>query len=483
MEQLSKKIYEKKTSKIKVMQFGEGNFLRAFVDWIIQKMNDKGVYDGHVVVVQPMPMGRVADIEKQDGLYTLYLQGIDKGEPVRSHEVIDVLDDFINPFTQYEKYLKYAESEDLEVVISNTTEAGIALDPNDLDFSKCPTSFPGKLLAFLYHRYEYFKGDENRGLCIVPCELIDNNGDELHRVLLELAKRKGYDEKFISWLDKKNYYTSTLVDRIVPGYPRDEIDAIREELKYEDSSIVKGEIFHLWVLKKEAHVQKVFPCDKAGLNVIYADSIKPYKERKVKILNGTHTAIVPVAYLYGIDTVRETIEEKNLGRFAREFIFDEVIPTIDLPQDEMNSFANSVLERYLNPYVRHELMSIALNSISKYKARILKTIHDYLERKKSLPSHALFSLAALILFYRGKRGEENIALKDDAQYLDTFRKLYEKFDKDQNVDALVRAVLKDETMWGEDLTLIPGFEKKVAQYFADQWNLGMVQALKKFLGE
>lgn len=483
MEQLSKKIHEKKYKKIKIMQFGEGNFLRAFVDWIVQKMNDNGVYDGHIVVVQPMPFGRVADLEKQDGLYTLYLQGIDEGKAVRTHEIIDVLDDFINPFTQYDKYLKYAESEDLETVISNTTEAGIALDPNDLDFSKTPTSFPGKLLAFLRRRYEFFNGDETKGLAIIACELIDNNGDELHRILVELAKLKGYEEKFISWLDNACHYTSTLVDRIVPGYPRDEIETIREELGYEDNSIVKGEIFHLWVLNKEPHIEKVFPCNKANLHVIYADSIKPYKERKVKILNGTHTAIVPVAYLYGIDTVRETIENEHLGKFAKDFIYDEVIPTISLPHDEMVFFAESVLERYLNPYVRHELMSIALNSVSKYKARILKTVHDYIEKKNALPRHALFSLAALMLFYRGKRNDETIALKDDLSYIKTFETLWAKYDEDKDVASLVKEVLKDETMWGEDLNKIDGFTSLVVKYLEMQINKGMKEALICFLGE
>lgn len=483
MDQLSKKIVNKNYAKIKVLQFGEGNFLRAFVDWIIQKMNQKGVYDGHVCVVQPMPFGRVEDLEKQDGLYTLYLQGIDKGVASKTHEVIDVLDDFINPFTQYDKYLEYAESEDLEVVISNTTEAGITLDKDDLDFTSCPKSFPGKLLAFLHHRYTYFLGNRDKGLCIIPCELIDNNGDELHRVLKELAHLKGYEDDFISWLDEANHYTSTLVDRIVPGYPRDEIESIRNELGYEDTSVVKGEIFHLWVLKKEPYIEAKFPCNKAGLNVIYADSIKPYKERKVKILNGTHTAIVPVSYLYGIDTVRETIEEEHLGRFAKEFIFDEVIPTIDLPREEMNEFASSVLDRYLNPYVRHELMSIALNSISKYKARILKTVHDYIARMNKLPTHALFSLAALINFYEGKRNNEVINLKDDQSYLDTFKKLYDKYHVDHDAAYLVHEVLKDESMWGEDLTDINGLEDLVLSYYKLQREQGMKKALISFLGE
>lgn len=483
MEQLSKKIVSKKKKAVKILQFGEGNFLRAFVDWIIQTMNDKGIYDGHVAVVQPMPFGRVKDLEKQDGLFTLYLQGIENNETVRTHQVIDVLDDFIDPFTEYQKYLGYAESKDLEVVISNTTEAGISLDPNDIDFEKTPTSFPGKLLALLYKRYQFFKGDKNKGLVIIACELIDNNADELQKVMVELAKIKGYDEAFIAWLKEANTYVSTLVDRIVPGYPRDEIEAITNELQYIDNSIVKGEVFHLWVLKKDARAMKIFPCHEAGLNVIYADSIKPYKERKVKVLNGAHTLLVPVSYLYGIDTVKESIEEHSVGRFVKEFIFNEALPTIELPHDQMISFANSVLERFLNPFVRHELMSIALNSISKYRARVLPTVKDYLRKSKQLPQNALFSLAALIKFYQGKRGDEVIALKDDQAVLDFFKDVWANYEKDRDLTKLVKETLSQDSMWGEDLNQIPGLSEIVLENLTAIVEKGMKQALTDFLGE
>ena len=331
------------------MQFGEGNFLRAFVEWILQDLNDKGAIEASVAVVQPMPFGRVKELADQDGLYTLRLEGIDNGENVRKSQIIDVIGDCINPFTEYEKYLKYGESEDLQVIVSNTTEAGIAVDASDTDFSKCPKSFPGKLLALLKRRYDRFKGDMNKGLAIIPCELIDDNGDELYRCLTELAKINKMDEKFIKWMQTANHFTSTLVDRIVPGYPKNEIEAIQKETGYIDNNVVKGEIFHLWVLKKEAFVQKVLPADKTGLNVIFADDIHPYKQRKVKILNGSHTALVPVAYLCGIDTVGEAMNDKTIGKFVKDFIFGEVNPTIDLPADQMTAFANSVIERYKIP--------------------------------------------------------------------------------------------------------------------------------------
>ena len=480
MRNLNKEVVNKTYSKIKVMQFGEGNFLRAFVDWIIQKMNDSKQYDGHVVVVQPLPFGRVKELEEQDGLYTLYLQGLNEGKVVKTHEVIDVLDDFINPYTQYEKFLKYAESEDLEVVVSNTTEAGLVLDESDTNFDETPNTFPGKVLALLRRRYEHFNGDVTKGLSFICCELIDYNGEELRKCVLGLAHIKGYEKTFIDWINEACHFTSTLVDRIVPGYPRDEIKEILEELQYVDNNIVKGEIFHLWVLQKEAHIEKVFPCDKVGLNVIYADSIVPYKQRKVKILNGCHTAMVPVAYLYGIDTVKESIENEHIGQFTNEFVFDEVVPTIALPHDQMVSFANSVFERYLNPFVRHELMSIALNSISKYKARVLPTVKDYYKLNGKLPTHAMFSLASLIKFYFGLRGSEEIKLNDTASYIEFFNNL-----KKENLSELeiVKKVLAQEEMWGENLNNLANATELVSSYLTLINEKGMKDALASFLAK
>ena len=477
--ELSKKIHPKKESKIKIMQFGEGNFLRAFSDWMIQKMNDSKVYDGHVVVVQPLEFGRVSDLAKQDGLYTLYLQGIKDGKKVREHEVIDVLDDFINPYKEWDKYLKYAESEDLEIVLSNTTEAGISLDPNDIDFTTTPKTFPGKVVALLKHRYEHFNGDLSKGLGFIACELIDNNGDELKKCVIELSKIAKLDPKFIEWVENACHFTSTLVDRIVPGYPKDEIEKITSELGYVDNSIVVGEIFHLWCLKKEPWIEEHFPVNKAGVDARYVDDIKPYKQRKVSILNGCHTCMVPVSYLYGIDTVKESIENELVGKFAREFVYNEVIPTIDLPHEDMVNFANSVFDRYSNPFVHHLLMSIALNSISKYKERVLPTLKKYLVINGKLPEHPVFSLAALIKFYGGKRGNEDIALKDNPEYLNFFKDLYSK---DLNSSELVHSVLRNEDMWGEDLTLIAGLEDKVTNYYDLISKKGMKEALNKFEG-
>ena len=480
MEIISKKLFNKPERKVKIMQFGEGNFLRAFVEWILQDLNDKGAIDASVAVVQPMPFGRVEELAKQDGLYTLRLEGIDNGKNVKKSQVIDVIGDCLNPFTEYEKFLKYGESEDLQVIISNTTEAGIAVDPTDTDFSVCPKSYPGKLLALLKRRYDHFKGDTSKGLAIVPCELIDDNGDELYRCLTELAKINKMDEKFIKWMQTANHFTSTLVDRIVPGYPKNEIEDIQKETGYIDNNVVKGEIFHLWVLKKEPLVQKYLPADKTGLNVIFADDIHPYKQRKVKILNGSHTALVPVAYLCGIDTVGESMNDKTISKYVHDFVFDEVNPTINLPQDQMTAFANSVIERYKNPYIRHELMSIALNSTTKFKTRLLPTLLDYVKIKGKLPQHLLFSFAAIVEFHKGKRGSEDIALNDDPAYLAKWKALWADFDG--NYEKLAKNVLGWKEAWDMDMnTIHPDICKTVAKYLKEIEEKGMRGAVEEFV--
>lgn len=481
MELLSKKILKKPVPerKIKIMQFGEGNFLRAFVEWIIQDLNDKGAIESNVAVVQPMPFGRVKELSEQDGLYTLRLEGIDGGKKVKASRIIDVIGDCVNPFTDYEKFLKYGESEDLQIIISNTTEAGIAVDPTDTDFTQCPRSYPGKLLALLKRRYDFFKGDKTKGLAIIPCELIDDNGDELYRCLTELANINKMDKAFIEWMQTANHFTSTLVDRIVPGYPRNEIEDIQKETGYIDNNVVKGEIFHLWVLKKEPFVQKALPADSTGLNVIFADDIHPYKQRKVKILNGSHTAMVPIAYLCGIDTVGEAVNDPVIGKFVRDFVFNEVNPTIALPQDQMTAFANSVIERYQNPFIRHELMSIALNSTTKFKTRLLPTLLDYVKIKGELPKHLIFAYAALVEFHKGKRGNEDIKLNDDPAYLAKWKQLWNDFDGDYK--KLAKNALAWTEAWGMDMnTIHPDITDTVAKFLSAMDTKGMRAAVECF---
>ncbi len=483
MELLSSKIVEKTKRPVKVLQFGEGNFLRAFVDWIIDEMNTKKVFNGSVAVVQPMPFGRVKELKDQDGLYTLFLQGLNNGKVVKDHQVITCIEDLINPFEEYNRYLAYADSTDLEFVISNTTEAGIAYDETDVDFTVTPKSFPGKLLALLERRYNTFKGDKSKGLEIIPCELIDYNGDTLKEVMHKLAVRRNMDANFIDWLMNANRYYNTLVDRIVPGYPRGEAEQLQKELGYLDPNMVVGEIFHLWVIDGPKGLEAKLPAPKAGLNVLYVDSIKPYKERKVKILNGSHTCLVPVSYLAGIDTVKETIDDAQIGKFVKEFIFNEVVPTINIPQDQMVAFANSVLERYLNPFVRHELMSIALNSVTKFKTRILPSILENINDLKKQPTHSLFSLAALIAFYRGVRGEQTIALADDQVFLDFFKGAWANFDGSKAAcKKIVEAFLGMEKHWELNLNTLPGVTDFVTESLYQITSTSMREALTKVVG-
>ncbi len=495
MENLNAELYaklngtERPSRPIKVLQFGEGNFLRAFVDWIINTMNKKGVFNGNVAVVQPMPFGRVNDMKTQDGLYTLYLQGKQDGKTVRTHEIIDSIGDLIDPFAEYDKYLSYAKSKDLQFIISNTTEAGIAYDGTDTDFSKTPKSYPGKLLAFLRERYNAFNGDLNAGLYIMPCELIDHNGDTLKEVVVKLARTCGFEEEFINWITKANKFYNTLVDRIVPGYPRDNAQECQEELGYIDNSMVVGEIFHLWCIDGDdiKSLEEAFPAPAAGLNVLYVDSIVPYKQRKVKILNGCHTAIVPVAYLAGVDAVAETMADPQLGKYARDFMFDEVIPTIDIPHDQMVAYTNSVIERYENPFVHHLLMSIALNSVTKFKTRDLPTILQSLEANR-FPKHALFSLAALIAFYKGERTlggkSEVIELKDDQWALDFFKAEWSNFTLTKEAcKKITEDFLGLENHWDMNLNSLEGVTEFVSNALYEIETNGMRQAIKNVIGE
>lgn len=478
MQQLNRKLHKATNRPVKIMQFGEGNFLRAFVDWILQDLNDNNVINANVVVVQPMPFGRIADLAKQDGLYTVCLEGIDNGQKVNKRQVIDVLGDYINPFEQYAEYLNYGKSDDLQAIVSNTTEAGIALDASDTDFTKCPTSFPGKLLALLETRYNHFNGDMNKGLAIIPCELIDNNGQELKRVLVELAKIRGMSDEFINWLVNANHFTDTLVDRIVPGYPRDNAQQICEQQGYLDNNIVKAEIFHLWVLKQEEYIEKILPLNKSGLNVIFAKDIKPYKERKVKILNGSHTAIVPIAYLCGIDTVGESVADKDVRKYLSQLINDVIKPTINLPADEMDAFANSVVERFENPFIRHELMSIALNATTKFATRLLPTYNHYVAKFNSVPKHILFTFAAMCVFYKGKRGAQDIALADSPENLAFWQKVWQSKD----MTEVATKALQNEALWGQNLASKQNV-KDVASYLQDISDNGMRKALQNFLNK
>ncbi|WP_234122580.1 tagaturonate reductase [Clostridium hydrogenum] len=463
----------------RIIQFGEGNFLRAFVDWQVNEMNKKADFNGSVVVVQPLPNGLIDMLNAQDGLYTLYLQGVKDGNPIKVHEVMNSISRGINPYSNYEEYLKLAEQPEIRFVISNTTEAGIAFDENDKLENICPNSYPAKLAALLYRRFKAFNGAKDKGLVIIPCELIDRNGEKLEKIIFQYAELWNLGDEFVTWLKEANTFCCTLVDRIVPGYPRDTIDEVLKELGYEDNLVDVGEYFHLWVIEGPEWIGNELPFAKAGLNTKIVKDVTPYRTRKVRILNGAHTALVPVAYLYGLDTVGESVADEVIGKYLHEVVYEEIIPTLDLPKEELEYFAGAVLERFTNPFVKHYLMSIALNSMSKFETRDLPSLLEYKKRKGVLPKKLVFSLAALIKFYKGKRGNENIKLADNEDILELYSDLWSKCDgTDAGYKTLVTSVLGYEKNWKMDLNKVEGLTEAVTENLIKIEKEGIAEALK-----
>lgn len=471
-----------KSYPVKVIQFGEGNFLRAFVDWQIDKMNKEADFNGSVAVVQPLEGGLIHMLNEQDCLYTLYLQGIQNGKATKTHTVIDCIDRAVNPYKDYNKYLELAEIPSVRFIISNTTEAGIVFENDDKLEGGCQKGYPSKLTALLYHRFKTFNGALDKGLNIIPCELIDRNGEKLKEIVLKYAEIWNLGDEFITWINTANTFFCSLVDRIVPGYPRDTIEEVRAELGYDDNLVDVGEVFHLWVIEGPQCLKEELPIEKAGLNVKVVDDMTPYRTRKVRILNGPHTAMVPVAYLYGLETVGETVDHEIMGQYVRELIFDEIVPTLDLPHDELVQFGNDIIERFQNPYVKHYLMSIALNSMSKYKTRDLPSLTEYLKRKGELPRKLVFSLAALIEFYKGKRGNEDIKLADDEHILELYKNLWSECDgSESGLKTLVTKVLAYDKNWGMDLNEIEGLTQAVTDNLILIEKAGMKEAVKSVL--
>ena len=467
-----------KTYTEKVIQFGEGNFLRAFIEWIIWKTNQKTDFNASVVVVQPIDRGMVDMLNEQDGLYHLNLQGLLDGKPVDSIDLIDVISRGINPYRDFQDYLKLAEQPEMRFIISNTTEAGIAFDPA-CKFTDAPaSSYPGKLVQLLYHRYEYFKGDLSKGFIIFPCELIFLNGKHLKECIYQYIELWKLGEDFKNWFEKACGVYCTLVDRIVPGYPRDNAAELCERAGYEDHLLDKAEIFHLWVIEAPKEVAKEFPADKAGLNVLFVPSEAPYHERKVTLLNGPHTVLSPVGYLSGLNTVRECCEDETIGAFVHKVMYEELLPTLNLPEEELRKFAGDVLERFKNPFVKHFVTSIMLNSFPKFKTRDLPGLKTYLERKGELPKGIVLGLAGICTYYKGgKRGDDEIVVNDDEAIKNLLLELWASGD----VAAVAKGVLGAEFIWDEDLNAVPGLTELLTADLALIQKEGMRAAVKSVL--
>ncbi|HCR89287.1 MAG TPA: tagaturonate reductase, partial [Prolixibacteraceae bacterium] len=384
----------------RILQFGEGNFLRAFADWMINKMNKEIGFNTGVDVVQPLPQGMADMLNNQDGLYHVYLKGIKNGEPVKEYSLIDCINRGINPYTDYETYRERILNPDLRFVISNTTEAGISFDETDSLEMKPQKTFPGKIAALLFERFKAFNGDTNKGLIFFTCELIDRNGDMLKKYVLKHAQSWQLGKDFENWVENSCAFCNTLVDRIVPGFPREEIKEIQAELGFEDNLVVVGEYFHFWVFEAPEWVQNEFPAAKAGLDVKFVKDMTRFREQKVQVLNGCHTGSYAVSFLSGMETVREAFENLEVGSFMKELVYDEVLPALDGSEKELKSFAHKILERFRNPYIRHLWQSIALNAMSKWETRNLPTLINYYETHGMLPQKLVFSLAAMIAYFK-----------------------------------------------------------------------------------
>lgn len=442
-------------AKERVIQFGEGGFLRGFVDYFLYKLNEKGVWEGKVVIVQPIEKGMCDLLASQNCEYNLYLRGIDNGEVVNERTHIDVISRCVNPYTQNDEYMKLAENPDFRFIISNTTEAGIEyLGTEKLD-DKPAKSYPAKLTQLLYKRFKLGLP----GFIIIPCELIDNNAGFLKEYILKYAALWELEDEFVEWINNDCSFCNSLVDRIVTGYPRDEAEALWKEIGYQDNCLDTAEIFHLWVI--EGHHEDELPFNKAGYNIVWTDDVKPYKKRKVRILNGGHTSMVLGAYLYGLTTVGECLKDETVSAFLKKCLFEEIVPTLGNTDTDIN-FAKAVLERFSNPFIKHLLLSIALNSVSKFQVRVLPTILEYKEKFGAYPPALTFSMAALIAFYRTDNANDG---EEIMQFMKT---------------ASVEDIMKREDYWGTDITDMTSI---VAEYYGMIDSLGMKEAYARVLAE
>lgn len=465
----------------RVVQFGEGNFLRAFLDWQLDILNENTDLDAGVVVVRPLNTDFPPSLNTQDGLYTTLIRGLNEhNQAVKAFRMIRSVNNEINVYTQYDEYLQLAKDPNIKFIFSNTTEAGISYVESDQLTDRPASSFPAKLTAFLYERFVHFAGSKDSGLIIIPCELIDYNGEALKKLVLKYAKQWNLSDNFIAWLENDNLFCSTLVDRIVPGYPKAQINELEQELGYQDDFIDSAEYFYLFVIQGPQWLAQALRLDQCNMNIKIVDDIKPYKERKVAILNGAHTALVPVAYLAGLDTVGESMNDPQILSYIKATIFDEIIPVLDLPHQELVDFANSVISRFKNPFIEHQLMSIALNSMTKFKTRILPQLIAYQKHNGQLPVHLVFSFAALIAFYRGVRDNQHYPLQDDALWLTRFSTAWQDVAEGKATLAqLVEQVLSDRAHWEQDLLAIAQLASTLTQYLTVITEQGMRKAIEK----
>lgn len=480
MNELNKFTAIKHSRPERIIQFGEGNFLRCFVDWIISHMNEKTNFNGSVVVVQPINKGMIELLNKQDCLYHVNLQGIEKGKVINSYRLIDVISRALSPYEDFNEFIKLAEIPEIRFVISNTTEAGIEFDPSCKLNDRPASSYPGKLTQLLYHRFKYFNGDQSKGLIIFPCELIFLNGHKLRKVIEQYIDLWELGDGFRQWFFNTCAVYATLVDRIVPGFPQKNIENIKEHIGYNDNLVVQGETFHLWIIEAPNELANEFPASQSGMNVLFVPSEEPYHQRKVTLLNAPHTLLSPVAFLSGIDIVRDACQHEIIGKYIHKIIYEELIETIDLPREDLIEFADSVMERFINPFVDHQLTSIMLNACSKFVARDLPGLKEYIKRKKTLPKGIVFGFAALLTYYKGgSREDGKKIIPNDIPVIIDF--MNEVWNSKASIYDIAHSILENNKIWNENLNDIPNLTEQISYYLYIIKEKGMLEAIREIL--
>ena len=477
LKKLSRQTAPYKERPVRVLQFGEGNFLRAFVDWQIDIANEKGVLDTNVAIISPRfdANSAIKRLKTQDGLYHVILEGIENGKPKRETRYISSIADVVAPADEYDRYLNYILSPELRFVVSNTTEAGIRYEADDV-MADMPISFPGKVTNMLWKRWKHYNGDASKGLIFLCCELIENNATTLREYVLRHASEADLPMEFQKWVEDSCIFVDTLVDRIVPGFPADTIDEVKAGLGYDDNCVVKGELYHLWAIGGRGWetVKEEFPLDRAGLHALFMPSITAFRDKKVRLLNGSHTGMVPVALQLGCETVMDAFNTPAVNRFVNTMVEREVLPMIDEDPAELKAFADGILERFYNPYIKHYLKSIALNSLSKWEARNFPTVKDNWTRKGELADFELFTFAALLSLYGPGSG---FTPDDDAAHL---AKINEAWDEN-DFAATVNKILASGIFIEDFEASVPGFGARVAEYLGQIRRDGMQVALDKFM--
>lgn len=465
----------------RIIQFGEGNFLRAFVDWQIDLLNQHTDLDAGVVVVRPINSPASRTLNDQQGLYTALIRGLNaQGEVVSEPRLIRSVNREIHAYRQFDDFLALARDGNIRLVFSNTTEAGIAYDEGDKLDDAPPNSFPAKLTRLLYERFSHFHGAADKGWVVLPCELIDDNGKALKSLVLRYAQQWQLPEAFSHWLNQHNTFCSTLVDRIVTGYPQEDAEQIFQQLGYRDDYLDTGEVYYQFVIEGPAWLRQTLRLDQYPLNIRLVDNIKPWKEQKVAILNGAHTAMVPVAFLAGLDTVGEAMNDRQIAAYVESALREEIIPTLDLPLAELQAFTDAVLGRFRNPFIRHQLLSIALNSMTKFRTRILPQLLASQQQQGHWPRRLTLALAALLVFYRGERNGEPFPLQDDGHWLTRFATLWPQLSRGEiNPQQLVERVLADSAHWQQDLTQQPGLVAAVTEQLQLIVDRGIRAALEQ----